>query len=129
MGFGFRTFLFCGALIGAASLGNSVIGTSAFAAEYKWGAISIDTALGKSPAYGIGGGDTKEEAVENAQKFCKEAGGSKCQVATTYEKCGAVATNKTSGFWGIGATEKEASDRALKACEKGDCQVQVADCN
>ena len=71
--------------------------TAAPAAEYKWGAISLDTSdLGPDGGYGIGGGDTEDEAKENAQKFCAEDGAKGCKVVTTYEECGSVAV-KMSG--------------------------------
>jgi hypothetical protein len=67
----------------------SLAASSANAGDYAWGAISIDaSSASASPAYGIGGGASESEATDNAQKFCKEAGGGKgCKVMVTYEKC------------------------------------------
>ena len=106
---------------------------TAYAADYKWGAISLDTAdLNPDGGYGIGGGDTEDEAKGNSQKFCSEDGAKGCQVVTTYEKCGSVAVNKTGkgGAWGIGDTKDGASARALTKCGGEDaCKVIVTDCN
>ena len=62
------------------------------AEEYKWGAIALDKAeVTREPYYGVGGGDTDKEADENAMGFCKEAGGTACEVVITYEQCAALA--------------------------------------
>jgi hypothetical protein len=67
------------------------------AAHASWGVIAVDDQVGeKDPAYGVGGGDSKAEATKNAMKFCKEASGTKCDVAVTYEKCGAYASSRST---------------------------------
>jgi uncharacterized protein DUF4189 len=102
----------------------------AAAAETAWGAISVDlSATTVDAAYGIGGGDTEAEAVENGQKFCAKSGGASCKSVVSYQRCGAFATNGHDGGWGKAPTKKEAEASAMRACEKGDCQLLVADCN
>ena len=115
------------------SLGVLLFCTSGFAAEYKWGAISLDTSdLNVNGGFGIGGGDTEQEAKDNAQKFCGEDGAKGCSVVTTYKKCGSVAVKKSGkgGAWGIDDTKDAASARALTQCGGEDvCKVVVTDCN
>ena len=110
-----------------------VFATGAYGAEYKWGAISLDTSkLSVDGGYGIGGGDTEQEAKENSQKFCSEDGAEGCEVVTTYEKCGSVAVKKSGngGAWGVGDTKDGAMSRALTHCGGEDaCKVVVTDCN
>ena len=120
--------------IGWAFLGSLVIGLAAApagAGEYAWGAISIDAAASTtSSAYGVGGGASESEATENAQKFCKEAGGGKgCKVMVTYEQCGAFASNGHSAGWGKAPTKDKAEANAMSACEKKDCVMVTSDCN
>lgn len=110
----------------------SLAACSGRAAEYQWGAISLDmTDLSPDGGYGIGGGDTEAEAKSNAQKFCLE-NGSNCEVVTTYRKCGSVAAKKNGkgGSWGVGDTENGAMARALTQCGGEDvCKIVVTDCN
>jgi hypothetical protein len=125
MGLNFVAWTFAGLIaIGLAS-------APAAAAEYAWGAISIDAADSTtSPAYGIGGGASESEASDNAQKFCKEAGGGKgCKVMVTYEQCGAFASNGHSAGWGKAPTKDKAEANAMSACEKKDCVMVTSDCN
>ena len=109
----------------------SLTASSAHAGDYAWGAISIDaSSASASPAYGIGGGASESEATDNAQKFCKEAGGGKgCKVMVTYEKCGAFASNGHEAGWGKAPTKGQAEANAMQACEKKDCALVTSDCN
>jgi hypothetical protein len=111
-------------LVGAVSV-------PAFAESYKWGALALDTAkVEKQPAYGVGGGDDEKEASDNAMKFCKDAGGAQCTVATTYEQCGAIAVSgKGEGGWGKAPTKKDAESQALQGCKGDSCSVVASDCN
>jgi hypothetical protein len=105
-------------------------GAPASAAEYAWGAISIDASESSiSPAYGIGGGGAEAEAVENAQKFCIKAGGKGCKLMVSYQQCGAFASNGHDAGWGKSPTKKGAEDGAMSACEKDNCKIVVSDCN
>jgi hypothetical protein len=96
----------------------------------SWGAIAID--LGKfenSPYYGVGGGESEDEATSNSLKFCKEAGGESCKSVVTYNACGAYAASHKHGGWGKSSTKKEAEVQALAGCGDEHCVVVVSDCN
>ncbi|MBK9077904.1 MAG: DUF4189 domain-containing protein [Hyphomicrobium sp.] len=101
------------------------------AEDTKWGALALDTAKAEqAPAYGIGGGDTEEEAVANAVNFCNEAEGAACKSVVTYEQCGALAVSgKGDAGWGKSATKLTAETQALAGCDNDACKVVVSDCN
>jgi hypothetical protein len=100
------------------------------AAHAGWGVIAVDDQVSeKDPAYGVGGGDSKAEASMNAMRFCKEASGKKCDVAVTYEKCGAYASSKKYSGTGKASTAQEAKKKALGECNNASCKVLIADCN
>jgi len=109
----------------------SSMATPVLAEATKWGALALDTAKAeKEPAYGVGGGDDEKEASDNAMKFCKEAGGAKCTVATTYQQCAAIAVSgKGDAGWGISATKSGAEKQALSGCKGDACSVVASDCN
>jgi hypothetical protein len=96
-----------------------------------WGAIAIDIQKAEeSPYYGVGGGDTEKEAIDNATHFCLEAGGKKCQPIVSFQQCGAIAVSgKGDAGWGKSPTKKNAEMQALSACQNNACQVLVSDCN
>jgi hypothetical protein len=73
--------------------------------EYAVGAIAIDFSGDREPFYGIGGGDTEDEATANALKFCTEAGGKNCKLAVAFPECGAYAASKKGGGWGKSTTK------------------------
>jgi hypothetical protein len=100
------------------------------AAHAGWGVIAVDDQVGdKDPAYGVGGGDSKAEATQNAMKFCKEATGKSCEVAVSYQKCGAYAASKKYSGIGIASTAQDAKKKALDGCNNASCRVLVAECN
>jgi len=107
-------------------------GATAAMAE-AWGSISVDFpgegVSMASPAYGVGGGATKEEAIANAQKFCAESGGKVCKTAISYETCGAYAASSKHGGVGMAATKKLAQANAIAACNEDACKIVIADCN
>lgn len=109
-----------------------MLGNSLASAGESWGAISIDfPGEGQSMAtayYGLGGGDTQEEAIANGQKFCAE-NGKHCQSVVSYKACGAYASDESPGGYGADDTKKAAEERALKGCAQGDCKILVSDCN
>ncbi|HLW93096.1 MAG TPA: DUF4189 domain-containing protein [Roseiarcus sp.] len=83
-----------------------IAGTLSRAVEYAWGAISIDASDSTtSPAYGVGGGDSEKEAVDNAMKFCVKVGGKGCKTMVSYEQCGAFASNGHDAGWGKAPTK------------------------
>ena len=96
----------------------------------QWGAIAVDGVKGDTdPAYGVGGGDTRAEAEDNAQSFCRDAGGKRCRVELAYTQCGAWAVSGTSSGSGTGASERGAGQQAVAAGGGRGCSVLVADCN
>jgi hypothetical protein len=101
------------------------------AKEYAWGAIAIDASVSNAdPAYGVGGGDSESEAVENAHDFCIKAGGGKgCKSMVTYRECGAFASNGGEAGWGKAATKQTAENGAMDGCGKKNCKIVISDCN
>jgi hypothetical protein len=98
--------------------------------EFAWGAIAVDLQKAdRSPYYGVGGGDSDEEAKTNAMKFCKEAGGQECKPVVAYQECGAYAASKKGGGYGINTTKKTAEAKAISGCDDDGCKVVVSDCN
>jgi hypothetical protein len=116
------------------TLAIGVLAASAIIAKDKesaFGAIAIDFAGDGNlqPYYGLGGGDTEEEANANALKFCTEAGGKSCKMAVTYPACGAYAASKKGGGWGKNTTKKTAEAAAISGCNDDSCKIVVSDCN
>jgi hypothetical protein len=100
------------------------------AQDGSWGAIAIDAEKYEAdPAWGVGGGDTDREAVQNAMKFCREAGGKACKLMVTYNQCGAYAASPVSGGWGKAGTKKTAEAQAMAACNNDRCKIVTSDCN
>jgi hypothetical protein len=108
-----------------------LVAAPAFAHAEEWGAIAIDTAKAeKSPYYGVGGGGTEGEAVDNAMKFCGEAGGKMCKALVSYEQCGALAVSGAGDAgWGKAPTKTTAEAQAVAGCQNDACKVVVSDCN
>ena len=119
---------FLAAALALASLG---LAAPARADDYAWGAIAIDlTQQTKDPSWGVGGGGSEGEAVENATKFCREAGGKAgCKIVVTYRQCGAFASNGREAGWGKAPTKMDAENSALKTCGQNNCSVVTSDCN
>jgi Domain of unknown function (DUF4189) len=105
---------------------------SALADDSKWGVIALDTEKAeREPYYGVGGGDTEQEATDAAMGFCKEAGGVDCKALVSYEQCGALAVSGTgTAGWGKDSTKLLAEAQAMKGCnDDANCKVVVSDCN
>jgi hypothetical protein len=115
----------------AATVFVSTLTAPVQAEDVKWGALALDTAKAeREPAYGIGGGDTEEEAVANAVNFCNEAEGVACKSVVTYEQCGALAVSgQGHAGWGKSATKLTAETQALAGCDNDACKGVVSDCN
>jgi hypothetical protein len=114
----------------AVSLGAMGLTSVSAKDEIQWGSISID--LGSSPfdpAFGIGGGDTMDQAIANAQGFCRKAGGNKCETVVSYQQCGGYAASAKSWGAGSGATNKAAEAAAMSKCNDSRCKIIVSDCN
>jgi hypothetical protein len=107
------------------------LASPAIAHADAWGAIAIDTEKAeKSPYYGVGGGDSEKEAVDNAMKFCGEAGGKVCKAIVSYEQCGALAVSgKGEAGWGKAPTKATAEAQAVAGCQNDACKIVVSDCN
>ena len=114
---------------GATTIKGGVKGAAPSADEDLWGAIAVAVVPGDvAPFFGVGGGTTQAEAEKNAQGFCREAGGKRCQVQLAYRQCGAYAVSVSGSGTGIGKTQKAAEQKALSAC--GDkCGIVASDCN
>jgi uncharacterized protein DUF4189 len=97
--------------------------------EYAVGAIAIDFSGDREPFYGVGGGDTEDEATANALKFCTEAGGKNCKLAVAFPECGAYAASKKGGGWGKSTTKLTAEAKAMSGCNDDSCKIIVSDCN
>lgn len=117
------------ALLACVSIATFCLGSASVKAD-SWGAISIDVQKAdRDPYYGIGGGSSEEEAANNAQKFCVEAGGKGCKTVVTYQECGAYAASRTGGGWGKSGTKKTAEAKAISGCDHDSCKIVVSDCN
>ena len=121
------TALLLGTFVAAVSLPGVVIAKDK---EYKWGSIAVDIEKAStSPNYGIGGGDTEDEAKDFAMKYCKEDGGKACKVVVSYQDCGAYAASQKGGGFGINTTKKTAEAKAISGCDDDGCKIVVSDCN
>ena len=121
------TALLIGIFVTAVSLPGAVLAKDK---EYKWGSIAVDlTKPDRDPGYGIGGGETEDEAKEEAIKACKDYGNKGCKVVVSYEDCGAYAASKKGGGFGINTTKKTAEAKAMSGCDDDGCKVVVSDCN
>ena len=100
---------------------------------FCWGAIAVDDDAGTDPeeaGYGSATGfDNRADAASAAMAACQSEGNTECQVALTFQKCGAYAGSLT--LYGIGraATLKQAEERALADCGGADCRLVVSDCD
>ena len=119
-------------VLAALAMGTLTFSATTVMAD-AWGSISVnfpgEGVSMANPPYGIGGGNTKEEAIKNAQKFCAEGGGKACQTVVNYETCGAYAASAKKGGFGMAQSKKLAEANAIAACNENACKVIVADCN
>jgi hypothetical protein len=97
-------------------------------ADGDYGAIAVsasdDTVWGNATDY-----DSDSAARAAAVAECNKGGVSDCKMEVHFHenKCGAVATDKTSVGWGVGDTKDEASAAALAEVPSG--KVVDAICN
>ena len=102
---------------------------AAFAATYDSIAVDDDESTGGGKAgYGVGEGNSADEAKHEAMKECKSGGNKSCEVAVTYQRCGAYASSKKNSGSGTGDSEAIARQAALSECGVSACRVVVADC-
>jgi hypothetical protein len=116
---------------GAGCLLIATFAIPAFAEDYKWGALALDTQKAeRAPYYGVGGGATEQEATDSAMANCKDAGGAACKSLVAYEKCGALAVSGTGDAgWGMAPTKMKAEAQAMAGCQNDLCKIVVSDCN
>ena len=109
----------------------AALSAPALASEFKWGALALDTEKAEvEPFYGVGGGETENEASDNALKFCMEDGAKACKVLVAYQQCGALAVSGTGDAgWGMAPTKEDAEKQSLAGCQNAECKVVVSDCN
>ncbi len=101
----------------------------AFAATFDSIAVDDDAATsGGQAGYGVGEGSSADEAKREAMKQCRSSGNHSCEVAVTYQRCGAYASSKKNSGTGTGETEKAASAAAMDNCGISACRLVVADC-
>ncbi len=100
--------------------------------SFAAGAIAVDddAATGAGDAgFGVGSGDSREEAAAAAIKACKKSGNDSCQVVVRYDKCGAYSSSKKHAGIGFGNSEDVARAKAMTDCGTDNCKVVVADCD
>jgi hypothetical protein len=96
------------------------------------GAIAVDddVATGAGDAgYGVGAGETREEAGAAALEACKKSGNDSCQIVVRYDKCGAYASSHKHAGIGWGNSADVARTKAMQDCGNDSCKVVVADCD
>jgi hypothetical protein len=102
-----------------------LMSSSAWAA----GAIAVDTEEGQKAGeegYGIGWGDSRDEAGRAAMRKCRSAGNDSCKVVARFDTCGAYGSNRTTYGVGWGATEGAAKRMALENCPT--CRIVLSEC-
>jgi hypothetical protein len=97
-----------------------------------WDSIAVNDDMsthGGDAGYGVGSGDSRADAEQEAMKQCRKANGGGCQVQVSYHHgCGAYASSRKYAGHGLGDTKEEARRAALSNCGDGACKVVVADC-
>ncbi|MGU3539107.1 DUF4189 domain-containing protein [Methylobacterium sp. A54F] len=117
---------FIAAALLAACLGSSTLGSSTALAA---GAFAVDTERGQAAGdegYGIGWGDTREEAGAAALRECRKVGNNGCKVVARFDSCGAYVSNRTSYGVGWGRTEGAAKQMAFDQCPN--CKLVLSEC-
>jgi len=104
-------------------------GGGAFAASYDAIAVHDEQGLkGGDAGYGVGEGKTANAANDMAMKNCRTSGNGKCELAVTYQQCGAYASSREHSGTGTGETKDAAKSAALGQCGSGGCKIVVSDC-
>ena len=96
----------------------------------QWGAIAIDEVLGRAGA--VTGRASQREAKKDSLADCEAKGGTKCELALTYDnECAAAAW--VAGHLSVTSapTKEEAESSAIDRCNKkgGGCQVVYSACS
>lgn len=99
--------------------------------ENRWGAIATDKETGKVGIFGDM--TTRRKAETGAIAQCQRKGGADCKLQLTYyNQCGVLAWGNGKMSTASAPTVEEASEMALKECErvagKG-CEIFFSDCS
>lgn len=100
-------------------------------AAWAAGAIAVYDEAETDPSdvgYGVGFGETREEAAAEAMSECRKAGNAQCKVAVRFDSCGAYAASKQHYGVGWGENLLIAEANALAQCG-ANCQIVVSDCD
>jgi hypothetical protein len=102
-------------------------------AAFGWGAIAVDHAAEENPdeaGYASEAGyPTRAAASRAALTACRSTGSESCELVVVFKKCGAYASSLNYYGVGVGATLKQAEQRALSDCNDKDCVIVVSDCD
>lgn len=93
------------------------------------GAFAVDTERGQAAGdegYGIGWGDSREEAGREALRECRKAGNDNCQIVARFDSCGAYVSSRTKYGVGWGSTKEDAKAMAFDNCPN--CRLVLAEC-
>ncbi|MBB3825997.1 DUF4189 domain-containing protein [Xanthomonas arboricola] len=98
--------------------------------QTRWGALARND---DSSILGVSSKErSKSAARSTALKFCKEAGGKKCEVKVYYKNsCVAQAASKKLGRSNVYVDGylDQAKQNALRKCGSDDCEITYADCS
>jgi hypothetical protein len=97
-----------------------------------FGAIAVDDDADTKPGqagYGIGSGDSREEAAAAAIVQCKKSGNDSCKIVVRYDQCGAYASSNAKFGIGWGKSEATAKSKAMDDCGNDSCKIVVSDCS
>lgn len=127
---------------GSAQCGPSVSGSSTqapartYVESWNWGAFVTDASVS---AIGTGFNQwSRQAAIDRAMASCRELGGTKCQLALTFDSCGAIAEPTDKQVLLVPAMASDLSlefsaRKALEYCERLNprrtCEVIWNKCN
>ena len=101
------------------------------APAFAVGAIAVSNPGGLRAdqiGYGVGHGESRDEAQRHAFKKCSRVGNTDCSVAVWYDTCGAYAASRDRYGYGYGSNERIARSEALSHCANDHCAIVVSDC-
>jgi len=108
---------------------STILVTLCPSSTFALGAIAVsDNDEKTQPVHALVlGYDTENNASQAALDQCRLKGGSSCKVVLNFERCGSIATSKTSFGVGSGVTGRIARNKSLRNC--GDnCRISANDC-
>ncbi|ATS21688.1 DUF4189 domain-containing protein [Xanthomonas phaseoli pv. phaseoli] len=96
-----------------------------------WGAIARSNSTGEAGS--AVGKFSEGEAEQAAIRQCALGGAGDCEVRLSYQnQCAALVSSQSRSFYQSSATEKNAIQLAVKACEatnSGSCKVAYSECS